>query len=240
MIDRLLYRLDPAYRLRTRSADRWLADVLASLDIDGLLQIRRGARNKIDNLHYLKYFNVEDYVREQLQRAIFLGLHGTNCDVLDIGTGFGYFPYIAMFFNNSVKATDLPGIPLFDEVTDFLGVDKVHHRVEPFQPLPDLGMKFNVINAARVAFAWKPSLTEFWGPEEWDFFLADVVANQLRPGGRMFLDLNYHSEHGGFLGPGVDAVIRKHHGARRWGRIMVRKPPAAATAGERSHASATA
>ena len=240
MIDRLLYRFDPAYRLRTRGAKRWVPDVLASLDIDGLLNIRRGARHKIDNLHYLKYFNVKSYVREQLQRAIFLGLNGENCDVLDIGTGFGYFPYIAMFFNNRAKATDLPGILLFDEVTDFLGVDKLHHRIEPFQPLPDFGMKFDVINAARVAFAWKANLTEFWGPEEWDFFLTDVLTNQLRPGGRMFLDLNYHRELGGFLSPGVDPVIRKHHGARRWGRIMVRKPLAAATATERSPATAIA
>lgn len=240
MIDRLLYRLDPVYHLRTRSAERWLPDVLASLEIDELLKIRRNARGKLDNLHYLKYFNVEGYVREHLQRAIFLGLQNAHRDVLDIGTGFGYFPYIGMFFNNRVKATDLPGLPLFDEVTNFLGVDKIHHRIEPFQPLPEFGVKFHVINAARVAFAWKSNLTDRWGPEEWDYFFTDVVTNQLRPGGRMFLDLNYHSEHGGFLSPGVDPVIRKHNGQRRWGRIMVRKPPAAASAKEPSPAPAVA
>ena len=238
MIERLLYRLDPSYRLHTRGVRRWLPDVLASLEIDELIKIRAGARGKINNLHYLKYFNVEGYVREHLHRVIFLGLHNAPRDVLDIGTGFGYFPYICMFFNSRVKATDLPGIPLFDEVTDFLGIDKIHHRIEPFQPLPDLGMKFHVVNAARVAFACKSNLIDRWGPEEWDFFFTDAVTNQLRPGGRIFLDLNYHAEHGGFLSPGVDAVIRKHNGRRRWGRIMVRKPPVAASAKEPSPAAA--
>ena len=139
-------------RLRTRGAERWLPDVLASLEIDELLKIRAGSRGKIDNLHYLKYFNVEGYVREHLQRAIFLGMQNSHNDVLDIGTGFGYFPYICMFFNNRAKATDLPGIPLFDEVTGFLGVDKVHHRIEPFQPLPDFGTKFHVINDTAPIF----------------------------------------------------------------------------------------
>lgn len=226
MIERLFYRLDPVYRLRTRSAKRWLPDVLASLEIDKLLEIRTGAREKIDNLHYLKYFNVEGYIWEHLQRVVFLGLHNGYKDVLDIGTGFGYFSYICMFFNNRVKATDLPGIQLFDEVTNFLGVDKVHHRIEPFQPLPDFGVKFDIINAARVAFLMKSNLIDRWGPEEWDFFLEDVVANQLRPGGRLFLDLNYHPRHKGFLSSGVDPVIQKHNGQRRWGRIMVHKPAA--------------
>ena len=241
MIDRLLYRLDPAYRLRTwKAAKHWLPDILASIEIDELLKIRRDARAKINNLHYLKYFNVEGYVWEHLQRAIFLGLHNVPQDVLDIGTGFGYFPYICMFFGCRVKATDLPGLPLFDEVTNFLGVDKIRHRIEPFQPLPQLGMKFHVINAARVAFAWKSNLIDRWGPEEWDYFFTDAVTNQLHPGGRLFLDLNYHAEHGGFLSPGVDIIIRKHNGRRRWGRIILRKVPAVASAKDTSRAAVVA
>ncbi len=225
MIERILRRLDIQEYLSTRLAQRYLDDVLATIDIEELLQLRRGARDRIDNLHYLKYFNVRAYVLEQLKRAIYLGLHIPIVkDVLDIGTGFGYFPYICMFYRHRTKATDLPGLTLFDDVTGFLGVDKWHHRIEPFTPMPDFGTKFDIITGARVAFAWRPGLKERWGVEEWDFFLNDVVENQLKPGGRLLLDLNYGADIRSYALPAIDGVFRKYNGGRRLHRVVVQKP----------------
>ena len=75
-------------------------------------------------------------MKEQMIRALDLHLNNADKSVLDIGTGFGYFPYICEFFGNTATAIDVPDHALFNEVTKFLGVKKTFHRIEPFEALP--------------------------------------------------------------------------------------------------------
>ena len=55
-----------------------------------------------------------------------LGLHRSppRRKVLDLGTGCGYFPYICNYFGHTTVTTDLDAVPMYDEITEFLRLDK--------------------------------------------------------------------------------------------------------------------
>ena len=59
----------------------------------------------------------------------------------------------------------------------------------PFDPLPDLGRKFDLVTAFSIDFNRISKQDWWWGPEEWAFFLDDLKRH-LNPGGRVFLALN--------------------------------------------------
>ena len=81
------------------------------------------------------------------------------------------------------------GIPLFDDLVDLLGIDRVEYRISGLEMLPNLGRRFDLITAFATAFQGGREDSWRWGEQEWDFFLADL-ARHLKPGGRIFFDLN--------------------------------------------------
>ena len=61
---------------------------------------------------------------------------------------------------------------------------------------------------------------DLWGPSEWEFFLDDVRANLLKPGGQLNLELN--PEHDGrFMTPEVEQVFVSAGGWVRGGVVRV-------------------
>ena len=72
---------------------------------------------------------------------------------------------------------------------ELFGSRRVTHRIEAFQPLPDLGGPFDLITAYAICFNGHNS-PQLWGPKEWDFWLNDVRTNHLTPTGTIYLELN--------------------------------------------------
>jgi hypothetical protein len=69
--------------------------------------------------------------------------------------------------------------------------------IQRFQPLPFHDEPFDLITAFWVCFNRHRQPDE-WGLEEWRFFVEDALAC-IRPGGRLVLHLNDHSERYGTL-----------------------------------------
>jgi SAM-dependent methyltransferase len=137
-----------------------------------------------------KYLELERWIEINLRRVRDLGLDlGGRKRVLDIGCGTGYFLYICKYLGHDVLGLDLDEEPGFAEMVDLLGVKRVIWRVEAFQRLPNLGPKFDVIAAHMICFNGHKS-DKLWQIPEWEFFLDDLAANQLRPGGQVCLELN--------------------------------------------------
>ena len=63
-------------------------------------------------------------------------------------------------------------------------------RIEAFEPLPDLGQRFDWITAFSINFNLYYPKERLWGPAEWDFLLRDLHQRHLAPGGRIFFGLN--------------------------------------------------
>ena len=74
------------------------------------------------------------------------------------------------------------------EMMRMLELPRVIWRVNAFQPLPDLGRKFDLITAFMICFNGHKS-PALWGPEEWEFFLDDLET-RLKPRGRIYLSFN--------------------------------------------------
>jgi hypothetical protein len=70
-----------------------------------------------------------------------------------------------------------------------LRVERRLYTIRPFEPLPNLGRKFDLITAFSIDFNRDSSRDSWWGPPEWAFFFEDLKRH-LNPGGRVFLGLN--------------------------------------------------
>jgi SAM-dependent methyltransferase len=137
-----------------------------------------------------KYLEIERWMEINLKRVRDLGLDlGGRKRVLDIGCGTGYFLYICQYLGHEVLGMDLDEEPGFKEMVEMLRVKRVIFRVEAYQPLPDLGRKFDVIAAHMICFNGHKS-DKLWKIPEWEFFLDDLAERQLAPGGQVCLELN--------------------------------------------------
>ena len=136
-----------------------------------------------------KYLDLGRWMEINLRRVRDLGLDlGGRKRVLDIGCGTGYFLYICKYLGHDVLGLDLDEEPGFTEMIDLLGVKRVIWRIEAYQPLPELGPKFDVITAHMICFNGHKS-DKLWKNAEWEFFLNDLNRH-LVPGGQICLEMN--------------------------------------------------
>jgi SAM-dependent methyltransferase len=169
--------------------------------------------------HYAKYLDLETRLRINIERAQDLNLHRLPPqEILDIGCGGGFFLFVARTLGHRGLGLDLAEIPVFDGLIDLLQVERKDYRVRAFEPLPDLGRQFNLISAFATAFHGSREDSWRWGPGEWDFLISDLKRH-LKPGGRIFFDLNAAYD-GNYYTPKILAVFRSQGGEVERGRIL--------------------
>jgi SAM-dependent methyltransferase len=201
--------------------------LLASIDeasFRGLLKYR----DETGHPQYRKYFNAPYWLRQNVARALGLGLHRTlPIRILDIGSGFGYFPYAAHFYGHDVVGLDVPGDVLFDKASEFLGITRKHHTIEFKKKLPLFDKKFDLVTAFQVCFNGHID-GPLWGVEAWEFFLNDVFENHLNDGGRIYLELNWSPHIQGWLPEAVRDLFVETYKARFDGlsRVTLYSPQA--------------
>lgn len=227
-ITRLLDK-SPTYMLQWVVAKRHTKDLMASMDMEGFEKLKV-FKNDTGHPHYKKYFNVDYWLRKNMQRVLHLRLNKSQnrLKILDLGAGFGYFPFAAAFFGHDVVGLDLPGDKLFDEACKFLEVDRRHHKIQKNKPLPNnLGNKFDLITAFQVCFndhyEDKP-----WGADEWKYFIDHVFEKHLNPGGKIYLELNFHHKLQSWLPDDAKALFNEKYSAKFTGssRVTITKPGA--------------
>ena len=136
-----------------------------------------------------KYLDLDRWMGINLRRVQELELDwGRRQSILDIGSGAGYFLYICEWLGHRTLGLDIADVPMFGEMFQALGLERVISRVEAFQPLPAFDRKFDLITAFMICFNGHKGRA-LWGPKEWSFFLDDL-ATRLNPGGRIRLGFN--------------------------------------------------
>lgn len=199
------------------------AHALTSLDLDAYEELK--AFHMSDKSQTLeakyKYFDLLFYLRSKLKTALRLGIHNSKpLRILDIGTGPAHFPFICNFYGHETLAIDIPdgtyegciisgenaeeknqekgrGEYIYKDIVSFLGVNRKLHRIEPYKPLPDFGMKFHLITAFMINFNKDWWARKLWDVDEWTFFLDDVWQRQLESGGRVFFGMNRAADYKG-------------------------------------------
>ncbi len=172
-----------------------LLPLLAKVDQKRLSQLQAELGNPPPDAppswrHYAKYLDLEKYLRLNIRRVQDLNLHQTSSkEILDLGCGGGFFLFVAQDQGHRGLGIDTGGIPVFDELIDLLGVERMLYRVEADEPMPDLGRKFDLITAFSTAFHGGKDNSWRWGAKEWEF-LIDDLEKHLKPGGQIFFGLN--------------------------------------------------
>ena len=165
-----------------------LQPMLAKIDEARAREIQERYANSTAG--YAKYANIDPWLRLNRERVQDLKLHRSEPKrVLDLGCGGGFFLFIAKNLGHSVQGLDIEHVVLFTELLELFGVPRVVWRISAFEPLPNLGQKFDWITAFSTNFYLYHPSKERWGTAEWDFFLGDL-RQHLAPGGKIFFGLN--------------------------------------------------
>ena len=161
-----------------------------TVDPAGLARIRERHGVADEKVQAAKYLDLGEWMPTNVRRVRDLRLRPAppRRRVLDIGSGAGWFLHVVRELGHDGLGLDIDEEPIYRETFALLGAPRVIHRIEPFQPLPDLGAPFDVVTAHMTCFNRRADGSH-WGLEEWDWFLRDL-ARHLAPGGRAHFDLN--------------------------------------------------
>lgn len=139
-----------------------------------------------------RYFkgNILRWIQEKLSVALWMGLDtAPKKRILDLGTGAGWFVYVARKLGHECYGTDILDRPEYDAGYDFLGIDILGELTYPMQKM-NLDGKFDYITTMRSFLGQRP---QAWSKDEWKFFLEDMD-NHLNEGGALYLACNSGSK----------------------------------------------
>jgi|LakMenEpi03Aug12_release.lakeMendotaPanAssembly.Ray.scaffolds.fasta_scaffold89547_2 hypothetical protein len=136
-----------------------------------------------------KYLDYKYWILENLIRIYNLNIDKKqNLKILDIGTGFGYFPFICEFFGNQAEAIDLDTNDMYNNVIKLLDIKRHTYCIEENKPLP-LNTKFDIITGYMICFN-NHKTDKLWGVIEWEYFLNSMKSNNLYNNGFIFFSFN--------------------------------------------------
>jgi SAM-dependent methyltransferase len=215
-----LEKLSPRQKYYDLKAKLPTQHLLSSIDKHEFRQLLK-FKDNTGHPQYKKYFNTPYWLHLNVKRALYLGLNRSKpISILDIGCGFGYFPYAARFYGHDVKAIDVPGDVLFQKVSEFLDVQRYNFIIQEFKPFIDLGTKFDLVTAFQVCFN---NHTEGhpWGCDKWEYFLEDLFANHMNTGGRIYLEFNWSPHVHGWMSAEVKELFKTRYKAKFDGQSRV-------------------
>jgi SAM-dependent methyltransferase len=164
------------------------AQIRSAIDEEKLRDIQ--ARYARSQAGYAKYTDIDFWLRLNCERVQDLKLHRSLPKrVLDLGCGGGFFLFILKTLGHSVRGLDSADVPLYPELLELFGIERVTWKIEPFEPLPNFKETFDWITAFSVSFNVERSNERLWSAQEWDFLLRDLE-QYLAPRGKIFFTLN--------------------------------------------------
>jgi SAM-dependent methyltransferase len=178
-------------------------EVLAGVDQAALTRIREKYSVPGELTHWPKYVDAPRWLRLNIKRAQELRLNTRRrpLRILDLGSGGGYFLLVSRFLGHSGVGLDIDDPPMYGEMFEAFGLSRVIWTIKAFEPLPDLGERFDLVTAFSICFN-EHKRPGVWGPEPWRFLLQDLKHRFLKPSGEIFLGLNPEPD-GTFYTPGL-------------------------------------
>ncbi|HEY0794059.1 MAG TPA: class I SAM-dependent methyltransferase [Chthoniobacterales bacterium] len=187
-----------------------LENVLAQVDQRRLAEIRDKYGVTGEGTHWPKYVDATRWLRLNIKRAQQLRLNARPqpLRILDLGSGGGYFLIVSRYLGHSGVGLDLDDPPMYGEMFQAFGLQRTVWRIQAYEPLPDLGERFDLVTAFSICFN-EHKQPDVWGPQQWAFLLKDLKARVLKPSGEIYLGMN--PEPGGvFYTPGLKEYFLDH------------------------------
>ena len=166
-----------------------LASIRAKIDPVRLREIQNRYADSAGG--FAKYIEVDRWLCLARDRIQDLKLHRTSRQrLLDLGCGGGFFLFILKQLGHEVLGLDVNERHLYRELVELFALPRVIWMIKPFEPLPDLGSRFDWITAFSISFDRAVSGRPRWGARVWNFLLEDLQQRHLTPGGKMYFELN--------------------------------------------------
>jgi SAM-dependent methyltransferase len=183
--------------------------MVRELEAKGFDRIRSRYANPDDKTGWPKYVDAGHWLKLAVRQARGLRLDRRKpLRILDIGSGAGYFLFVCRQFGHTVMGLDLDWPSMYAETFELMQISRRIWRIEPLQPLPDLGLRFDLVTGFAVCFNSHGS-SQVWTAKEWEYFLNDVQKNVLAEQGEIYLELN--PEPWGYYTPELGEFFRKRH-----------------------------
>lgn len=173
-------------KLRTKST--WERYQLHGL-VQSAFRVTQTAPDACDS----KYTDLKRYLRINLRRIYRLGLDTASpLRILDIGSGAGFFSFLAKEHGHSTHGIDLPEPAFYGDMFRAFGLTRTEHTIQPQHPLPDLDQRFDLIVAFAICFHhnFPDGERQPWSAQDWLFFIDDLRRNHAAPGARLYLEFH--------------------------------------------------
>jgi hypothetical protein len=191
--DRRAASADPG----NKEAARFFDYLLSEVEPEGFRKVQETYLDPqvVDrNADIVKYIDPIVWFESKLRLARKIGLHKRPpLRILDLGCGPGHFGVVARFHGHDVTGTELPSrssglAHIYDALCAIYKVRRLSHQIFPDTPLGDVGGRYDLVTALLAAFNVDQNKRP-WTANHWRYFLTDVAANVLNPGGEIFLVL---------------------------------------------------
>ena len=178
--------------------------ILATVDREKMSKLREQYPFRPGSPPINRFEDAGYWVGINVERAQDLWLDRTPpLRILDLGCGAGFFLYVCRLFGHDALGLDTDDELLFRGTTALLKVQRVITRIESGIPLPNLGMKFDLVTGHRVCFHRLGSAAngeqEEWSTADWEFFIHDIRTRFLNPNGRLLLEFNPRKDDSSFF-----------------------------------------
>ena len=177
------------------------------------IHVRHLFRKKFEEQEYGstagKYFDIVPHVVRAVSDAKKHGLLDTAspCRILDLGTGFGYFPFVCRALGHFSFSVDWEVESTYGFAREKLGIETVQWEITPQDPLPAFKQRFDLITAFQPTFFLYQlgRYGEPWRNELWDEFFLNLK-DALELDGKFYLGANNTS----LANPNSILAMRRH------------------------------
>ncbi len=185
------------------------------------------SKTKEDDLTEKKYLNYRFWSKECLIRFYRLKLHKSDRSlrVLDLGTGFGFFPHICNELGHQAECLDSPESDLYRQITKTFDLKRYEETIHAFKRIDLNGNsnKYDLVTAFMICFNNHKS-PDLWKIDEWKFFILDLYNNHLNENGSIYLSFN-QEENGMFFDSNLEEFFRKNSYAVDNNNVLITHPP---------------
>ena len=168
-----------------------LRKAINNIDKNEFEKIKQEYENYDPYPGYSKYLNMKPWMLDNVWRAHLLGLNNSkpSKNILDIGTGNGYFPHICRQYRHNVRSIDVDFNPIFNALIKLLKIPRLDYAVKAYENIPKFDIKFDVVTGFHTYFNGHRT-DHVWTWKEWEFFMKDLKNNLCNPGAEVFFIIN--------------------------------------------------